>query len=101
MCLYAWELLTVSHQLSVFSVHWSGARENLSYLIFHVTSQDRTIEEPQIVLNGSFSLYSTILPNLVAITTLGMKIKSFNLSSDLTNYVIKGSYDFLGRSPSR
>ena len=44
----------------MFDVHWSSAGEDITYFIYHVTSQEHTIEGSFDVLGQSSSLYITM-----------------------------------------
>ena len=65
---------TVSHRLAMFGVYWSSGNGNISYLIYHVTSQDHKIRVSYDFMGWSSSLCGTSLPSVVAIGIVAFEI---------------------------
>ena len=66
MSIYMWKLVTVSHQLAMFSGHWSSKSGQVKYLIYHVTSKNNVIEESTNFMSENSSWYANTFPSLVA-----------------------------------
>ena len=45
----------------MFDVHWSSAKEDITYLICHMTSQENVIEWSCDIIDGSSLFYVTTL----------------------------------------
>ena len=69
-----WKLITVSHHLATFDVHWSSRSEDTTYLRCHMTSQEHMIEESYDVTGWGSSLFVDTLPSLLAIDTVVIEI---------------------------
>ena len=64
------EAFLVTHYLAKFNDHMLCHSKDITYLICHVTLQDHEIKESSDFIEGSSSLYVTILPSLVAVVIL-------------------------------
>ena len=66
-----------SNQLAILGVHWSSVARDTTYLICHVTSQERVTEESCDVIGWSSSLYINTLQSLLTIVVVVLEVKCF------------------------
>ena len=58
----------------MFSGHWSSVSGDITYLLYHVSSQDHVIEGTDHFTGGSSEQYVTNLPSILATGIVVVKI---------------------------